>query len=151
MSSNWLKIYADKTQQIWLRTRQQLDKLTVTKLSLLSAHVQLSTMVSDLGVLVDGQLSMADHVTSLCRSCFFQLRQLRLVRSSLTDDCAKTLIHAFISSRLDYCNSVLYSVSGQLLRKLQTVQNAAACVMTRSRKFDHIMPVLNELHRLPMV
>jgi len=68
---------------------------------------------------------LADHVASLCRSCFFHLRQLRLVRSSLTDDSAKTLVHAFVSSRLDYCNSVLYSVSGRLLRKLQTVQNAA--------------------------
>ena len=51
----------------------------------------------------------------------------------------------------DYCNSVLYSVSGRLLRKLQTVQNAAARVVTPSRKFDHITPVLNELHWLPMV
>jgi len=71
MSSNRLKMNADKTQLIWLGTRQQLDKLTVTELSLLSARVQLSTTVSDVGVLVDGQLSMADHVASLCRSCFF--------------------------------------------------------------------------------
>ena len=113
--------------------------------------MQLSMTVSDLRVLLDGQLSMANHVASLCWSCFFQLRQLRLVRSSLTDDSAKTLVHTFISSRLDYCNSVLYSVSGQLLRKLQMVQNAAARVVTRSRKFDQITPVLNELHWLPMV
>jgi len=46
---------------------------------------------------------------------------------------------------------VLYSVSGRLLRKLQTAQNAAARVVTRSRKFDHVTPVLNELHWLPMV
>jgi len=71
LSSNQLKMNADKTQLLWLRTRQQLDKLTVTELSLLSARVQLSTTVSDLGVLVDGQLSMADHVASLYRSCFF--------------------------------------------------------------------------------
>jgi len=74
MSSNRLKMNADKTQLIWFGTRQQLDKLTVTELSLLSARMQLSTTVSDLGVLVDGQLSMTDHVASLCRSCFFQLR-----------------------------------------------------------------------------
>ena len=66
MSSNRLKMNVDKTQLIWLGTRQQLDKLIVTQ--------QLSTTVSDLGVLVDGQLSMTDHVASLCRSCFFQLR-----------------------------------------------------------------------------
>jgi len=150
MSSSRLKMNADKTQLIWLGTRQQLAELTVTELSLLSARVQFSTTVSDLGVLVDGQLSMADQVSSLCRSCFFQLRQLRLVRSALTDDSAKTLVHAFISGRLDYCNSLLYGVSGQLLKKLQTVQNAAARVVTRTRKFDHITPVLHDLHWLPV-
>ena len=81
------------TQLVWLGTRQQLDKLSATELSLLSARVQFSTTVSDLGVLIDRQLSMADHVSSLCRSCFFQLRQLRLVRSSLTPDAAKMLVH----------------------------------------------------------
>ena len=91
------------------------------------------------------------HVLTQALGYHHQLRrQLRLVRSSLTDDSAKTLVHAFVSSRLDYCNSVLYSVSGRLLRKLQTLQNAAARVVTRSRKFDHVTPVLNELHWLPM-
>jgi len=51
---------------------------------------------------------MADHVASLLRTCPFQLRQLRLVRSSLNEESAKTLVHAFVSSRLDYCNSLLH-------------------------------------------
>ena len=63
---------------------------------------------------------------------------------------AKTLVHAFISSRLDYCNSLLYGISDGLLRKLQAVQNAAARVVTGARKFDHITPVLRELHWLPV-
>ena len=57
-------------QLVWLGTRQQLDKLSATELSLLSARLQFSTTLSDLNVLIDGQLSMADHVSSLCRSCF---------------------------------------------------------------------------------
>ena len=64
-------------------------------------------------------LSMADHVTALSRACLFQLCQLRLVRSSLTTESAKTLVHALVSSRLDYCNSLLYGVSDELLQKLQ--------------------------------
>jgi len=82
--------------------------------------------------------------------CFWQLRQLRLVRSSLTSDTAKTLVHAFVSSRIDYYNSLLYGVSDGLLRKLRAVQNAAARVVTGARKFDHITPVLRELHWLPV-
>ena len=150
MSSNRLSMNADKTQMVWLGTRQQLDKLSVTELSLLSARVQFSTTVSDLGVLIDGQLSMADHVSSLCRSCFFQLRQLRLVRSSLTPDAAKMLVHAFTSSRLDYCNSLLYGIGDGLVKKLQAVQNSAARVVTGTRKYDHITPVLCDLHWLPV-
>ena len=57
---------------------------------------------------------------------------------------------AFISSRLDYCNSLLYGVNDGLLKKLQAVQNSAARVMTVSRKFDHITLVLRELHWLPV-
>jgi len=76
------------------------------------------------------------------------------VSSSLMYDTAKTLVHAFISSCLDYCNRLLYGVSEGMLKKLQAVQNAAARVVTASawcgRKFDHIMPVLRELHWLPI-
>jgi len=57
-------------------------------------------------------------------------------------------VHAFISRRLDYCNSLLYGVNDGLLKKLQAVQNAAARVSTETGKFDHIRPVLRELHWL---
>ena len=82
--------------------------------------------------------------------CFFQLRQLRTIRSSLTTDAAKTLAQAFVGGRLDYCNSLLYGVSGELLRRLQSVQNAAARFITGTRKYDHITPVLRSLHWLPV-
>ena len=49
-------------------------------------------------------------------------------------EATKTLVHAFVSSRLDYCNSVLAGVSGQLLRRLQVIQNAAARLVTGVRK-----------------
>ena len=111
MSSNRLKMNADKTQLIWLSTKQQLDKLSTSELDLLSARVRFSTVVSDLGVLVDNQLSMADHVAALSRACLFQLRQLHLLRLSLTEELAKTLVHTFFSSCLDYCATVYYTVS----------------------------------------
>ena len=71
-----------------------------------------------------------------------------MVRSSLTIETTETLVHAFVSSRLDYCNSLLYGINDSLLKKLQAVQNAAARVTTKTRKFDHITPVLRELHWL---
>ena len=118
MASNRLKLNEDKTQVIWLGTRQQLKKVTAHVLVLSNATVQLSTAVNDLGILLDSQLTMADHVAALCRSCFFQLRQLRSIKQSLTLEATKILVPAFITSRLDYCNSVFAGVSAQLLHRL---------------------------------
>ncbi len=62
---------------------------------------------------------------------------------------AEILIHAFMTSRLDYCNALLGGCSARLINKLQMVQNAAARVLTRTRKYEHISPVLSTLHWLP--
>ena len=71
------------------------------------------------------------------RRCLF-LSQLTLVSAK----SAKTLVHAIVSSRLDYCNSLLYGVSDELLQKLQIIQNAAARVVTGAREFDYIASLL---------
>jgi hypothetical protein len=128
MGSNRLKMNPDKTQVIWLGSRQQLA--TFDTLAPLRLHdgtlVTPSTSVRNLGVIFDSELLLVDHVNSVTRSCFYQLRQLRFARRSLTREMAELLVHAFISSRLDYCNSLLYGASAHVTRKLQAVLNAAA-------------------------
>ena len=86
MACNRLKLNEDKTQAIWLGPRRQLSKVTTHVLTLPNATVQFSGVVNDLGVLLDSQLTMADHVAALTlrRSCFFQLRQLRSIKQSLS-------------------------------------------------------------------
>jgi len=93
---------------------------------------------------------MADHVAAVCRSCYYQLRQLRSVARSLSAEAVKTVVHAFISSRLDYCNSLLTGVNEGLLRRLQSVQNAAARLVTGTRRCEHITLALRQLHWLPV-
>src|SRR5208282_1511879 len=80
-----------------------------------------------------------DHV-------FFQLRQLWSVKRSLTTEAAHTLVHVFVSSHLDYCNRLLFNIGKGLLERLQGIQNAVARLVTGSRKYDHITPVLRSLH-----
>jgi len=150
MASNCLKLNEDKTQVIWLGTRQQLSKLTENRLTLLNATVQFSTVVNNLGVLIDSQLSMSNHIAALSRSCFFHVRQLRLIRQSLTPEAMNTLVQDFITTRLDSCNSVLVGVSNQLLQRMQVIQNAAARFITGARRFEHMTPVLRNLHWLPI-
>ena len=66
------------------RTGQQLAKLTVTQLQLIKSVVEFDSTATNLGVVLDGQLSMSQKVTAVCRSCFYQLHQLKSVKSSLT-------------------------------------------------------------------
>ena len=77
LQATFNSLHADKTQLIWIGTRQQLAKLTVTELQLTNSVVLFTDMAMDLGVVLDGQLSMSRQVAAVCRSCFFQIRQLK--------------------------------------------------------------------------
>jgi len=73
---------------------------------------------------------MSAHVAAVCRGGYYQLRQLRPLKRCLTDEAFKTLTHAFISSRLDYCNVLFCGIAEGLFSRLQSVQNAAAHLVT---------------------
>ena len=100
--------------------------------------------------MVDCRLTMADHVTAVCRTGYFWLLQLQSVVQSLTLEAADSLVHAFISCRLDYCSVLLHGIADVQRQRLQSVQNAAACLVTGTWRTDHIMPVLQSLHWLPV-
>jgi len=93
---------------------------------------------------------MSAHVTAICRAACFQLPQIRLVARALSVDASRILVQAFISCRLDYCNSLLCGVTDNLLQRLQSMQNAAARLVTVIRRRDHITPVHRQLHWLPV-
>jgi hypothetical protein len=151
MSSNRLKLNADKTQFIWLGSSQQLKKVEHIRLSVGGVDVVPLDCVRDLGVTLDSKLTMKQHVDTVARSCFYQLRQLRSIRRSLTFDALRTLVHAFVVSRVDYCNAVLYGVAAYVIRRLQAVLHAAARLISGVRLYDHITPTLRDtLHWLPV-
>ena len=79
---------------------------------------------------------MREHVQRICQASYYQLRQLRVVRNSLSTDVCVMLVHAFVSSRLDYCNSLLAGVSDELVNRLQSVLRTAGRLVLRKRKFD---------------
>ena len=151
MRSNRLKLNSDKTQFMWLGSKQQLAKIETECMQIGEHCIKFSTSAKNLGVTFDPELKMDLHVNNITRSCFFQLRQLRSIRRSLTMEATKTLVHSLVSSRVDYCNSIFYGATNAVLRRLQSVLNAAARLITNTRKFDHITPVLrDQLHWLPI-
>jgi len=100
---------------------------------------------------VQSRLSRGEHVASVSRSGYYQLRQLRPVVRCLSDDATKTSVHAFIASRLDYCNALFFDITNELFCRLQSVQNAAARLVTGAKRSDHIISlVLRQLHCLPV-
>jgi len=135
---------------MWLGTSQQLDKITVRDVQLLSTEVMVVDSARNLVVIIDSQLSLDAHVAAVCRCGNYQLQQLRPVTRSLSADAAKTLVQAFIPSRLDYCNALLYGVSDGLMHRLQSVQNAVARLVTVAWRRNHITLILRQLHWPPM-
>ena len=151
MSSNRHKLNSDKTQFIWLGTRQQLSRVDITSVSFGSDTVNFKNTVGNLGVTFDSQLAMKAHVQHACSSSFYQPRQLRSVQRSLSFDSCSALVHAFIASRLDYCNSLLAGINNALISKLQSVLWAAARLVLKKRKFDPISDDIRDiLHWLPV-
>ena len=91
---------------------------------------------------------MAVLVKIICSAAFYHLHN---IRNYLSLDAAETLINLFASSRIDYCNSLLYGLPKFQLEKLQRVQNAAARLVVKQNKFLHIAPVIIQLHWLPFL
>ena len=104
----------------------------------------------NLGVIFDQDLSFSSHIKHVTRTAFFHLRSIAKIRNILSQSDAEKLVHAFITSRLDYCNSLLSGCPKTSLKSLQLVQNAAARVLTRVNKREHISPILASLHWLPV-
>ena len=99
--------------------------------------------------MLDTTLSMDDQVKAVCRT-YAQLRGIGHIRRYLTTDAAKKVVNSLVTTRLDYCNSLLYGIPGRLLARLQKVQNTAARIVSRTSIYAHITPVLQELHWLPI-
>ena len=106
--------------------------------------------VRDLGVVFNHHMTMHENITKTCASCYFHLQNISSIRDSLTDEATIQLVHAFVSSRIDYCNSLLYGIPEYAIKRLQRVQNLAARVVTRSSKYSSITPTLRKLHWLPV-
>lgn len=108
------------------------------------------TCVKNLGVYLFKSLSMEHDIAAVSKSCINQIRHIGRIRPYIMDSACKTLACSLNTSKLDYGNVLLYGVSASALAKLQRVQNTTTRLISRRKKYDHITPVLIELHWLPV-
>ena len=150
--SRRLQLNPAKTELIWFGSKANLKKMADLDLNLyIGADViKPVSVVRDLGVFLDSELSMRHHINTVVRSCFFHLRRLKSVRRILGAEVTSGLVSAFVTTRLDYCNSVLAGLPQSKIDPLQRVQNAAARLVAGTGTRDHITPVLRSLHWLPI-
>ena len=98
---------------------------------------------------MDSNLSLKDHVKNIGKSTHFHLRNIGKIRKYLDKPSSKIIIHAFVSSKLDHCNSLLFGLPAYQIQKQQLIQNTAAQIFTLKGEFEHITPTLIGLHWLP--
>ena len=104
----------------------------------------------NIGVVFDQEMTLVEHVTAICKTGFFHLRNKAKLRDNLSQKDTEIFVYAFISSKLNSCSSLLYGLPQSLIDRLQAVQNCAARLVTRFRKHDHITPILKQLRWLPV-
>ena len=148
MSTNKLKLNPDKKE--FLIGKQRSKYLSMFPIELLGVKSYPAKSARNLGVTFDKNFNFCSHISALCSSCIYHIRDLRHIRRHLDLDSAKLLANALVSSHLDYCNSLLSGIAETDLTKLQRVLNRLAHVVTKSPPFTRRVPLLCSLHWLPV-
>ncbi|PIK34210.1 RNA-directed DNA polymerase from mobile element jockey, partial [Apostichopus japonicus] len=150
MADNMLKLNDDKTDVIFFHSKHSKRTIHLPSLRMGNDVIPPSSSVRNLGVLFDSYLSMENHINLISRSCYNQLHIIGRICPSLNEEVTKSLVHSLVTSCLDYCNALLNGTSCSSIKRLQRVQNTAARIITRTRRYEHITPVLRDLHWLPI-
>lgn len=149
-TKNGLACNPDKTEVLHLTSRFARHHEQILGLNINNVNITPSLAVRDLGVIVDPHLQMTKHVNNICKSGFFALKNIGKIRNYISQSDCERLVHAFITSKLDMCNSILIGLPSTEIDKLQRLQNTAARLLAKAKKNDHITPLLKRLHWLPV-
>lgn len=150
MKPNFLQLNGSKTEVLLIGTSTAVNRCINFKFTVDECQILPSVQVRNLGVIFDAQLTFNTHFKNVTKVAFYHLRNIAHIRPFLSMPYAERLIHAFITSRLDYCNSLFAGLPASFIKRLQYVQNSAARVLTYTPSRSHITPVLSHLHWLPV-
>ena len=150
MSHHYLKMNNDKTEVLLISSKQMARKVVVPSLQIGNEIICPTPSAKCIGVIIDSHVSMETHISSVCKAAYFHLRNISQLKRYLDQESLECVVHAFITTKLDYANSLLCGLPSAQISRLQAIQNTAARLLTGTRKHDHITPVLHSLHWLPV-
>ncbi|XP_072033035.1 uncharacterized protein [Amphiura filiformis] len=147
---NRLVLNDAKTELLYICSRFTTVNMPSPFLAIGDSVIFPSSCARNLGAIFDSNLCMKDHIDSICRSAMTAIRKIGQIRHFIDDETAAKLVHAFVTSRLDSCNALVYVLPDSYITKLQLIQNTAARLVARIPRSQHITPVLQSLHWLPI-
>ena len=150
MFNNKLRLNQDKTEFLILSNSANRRRISVNKLNLNDGVIDSTPSVRNLGVHMDSSLSLEIHIGYIQKTCYFYLNWIRRIRIYLTKDTAKSLVHALVIARIDYCNSIYVNLPKSTTNRLQRIMRCAARVVALPRYGESVTTVCKELHWLPI-
>ena len=151
MAKKKLKLNEEKTECLIIGTKHDTTKFDELKeVSINNQGIVLSRSVRDLGFVIDNNLTCNEQIQTVIKNSTFSLRNIAFIKKYLDVDSMKKLVHNYIITRLDYCNSLYHELPAYQLKKLQLVFNRAARLIVGTAPRERITPVLIDLHWLPI-
>ena len=150
MAKKCLCLNDDKTEVVVIGSHSSLTKLSIPSVSIGDEVISTASHARNIGFIFDQHMNLQSQISATCKFAWVHLRNIAKIRWYLDNDSTECLIHAFITSKLDIKNSLLYGLPDTLLNRLQIIQYAAACMLTKTPKHDHITPILKQIHWLPV-
>ena len=140
----------EKTEFIIVGRKSQLAKVNLQNLQINNCTIRISDKIKNLGVIFDRHMTMDNHIAKMCRSAYFNIRNISKVKKLVNTDCLKMLVNSLVTPHLDYGNGLLLGVKLNSINKLQLAQNSAVRLIANLRKHDHITESRRRLHWLPI-
>ena len=150
MTNNMLKLNDSKPEFFIATSSFNKSKMPPVCLQIGTELIEPSDNVRNLGIIFDSQMTMSPHITGLCKSLSYQLRNISRIRRFLDQDSCHHIVRLLVLSRLDYGNALFLGINQTDLNKLQRLQNWAAKLIFCAKKQDHATPFLKDLHWLPI-
>ena len=145
-----LKMNDDKTEFLVISSKPVSRMFAMPSLKVGEQSIVPSSTARNLGGIKDPHVSMVAHILSICRSCYLHIYNINKLRKFMDCTSLEHIVHAFITTKLDYCNSLLSGIPSTLTQRLQRIHNTAARILTSCGKHAHITPVSQSLHWLPV-